>query len=321
MNPGPLRPPCFLCRATEPEIHQSLTVEEILTVWRLAGLEFDADIFGKLATVGSIHLYRCRKCAFKFYDPALAGSDRFYRELQDLIPGYYSPSRPENERNAHFAGKHGFRTILDIGCGTGSALDAAREQGLQTYGIELNPNAAAETRSLGHTVFSVLIHELDSQWTGRFDMISLNQVLEHVPDPVALVTDCVRLLSARGVIAIAVPSSTGILRWHPWMALNWPPHHLSRWRRQDFVTLADRCQLHVLKSGGNPLLGSELEETLLANHRHCLALGKSSTEMTPSFIRGISFCYRKAGLKFLFRAQGHSIYCFLKPSPDYPPSD
>jgi SAM-dependent methyltransferase len=311
MNLSAQRPCCFLCRATAPEIYQTLTSEEIRVVWRLVELELDDEIFDNPAVLGDVHLYRCRKCGFQFFDPALAGNDRFYRELQDLVPGYYSPTRPENDRNARFAREHGFRSILDIGCGTGFALDAAREQGLQTYGVELNPNAAAETRARGHTVFSVLVHELDSQWNGQFDMISLNQVLEHVPDPVALVKDCLRLLSARGVIAIAVPGSTGVLRWHPWGAFNWPPHHLSRWRRKDFFTLAERHQLTVERVGGDQLFGGALHDILLANYRNCLALGKPVSGLNPALIRWISFCYRKAGLKYLFRGQGHSIFCFL----------
>jgi SAM-dependent methyltransferase len=311
MNSASARPPCLLCRASEPAIQQTLAHNEIVTVWRLVGLKFDSEIFGNLATIGEVHLYRCRECGFQFYDPALAGGDRFYRELQNLVPGYYSPTRPENERNAQFARAHDLRTILDIGCGTGFALDAARKHGLQTYGIELNPHAAAETRSRGHTVFTVLVQGLEPRWNGYFDMITLNQLLEHVPDPVGLVRDCVRLLSKGGVIAIAVPSSTGVVGWHPWMALNWPPHHLSRWRRRDFVTLADRCSLAVVKSGGNQLLGTELEETLLDNRRLCLALGKPAGP-NQVLIKWITFCYRKAGLKYLFRGQGHSIFCFLE---------
>jgi SAM-dependent methyltransferase len=303
---------CFLCCSTDAEIRQTLALEEILTVWQLAGVQFSSAALGNLPALGEVHLYRCRECGFQFFDPQLAGNDRFYGEIHAQMPGYYSPARPENERNARFAQARGFRTILDVGCGTGFALDVARSHGLQTFGIELTSSAAEEARSRGHTVFSVLLHELDSDWESRFDLISLNQLLEHVPDPVALVKDCIRLLSPRGVIAIAVPSAEGVLRWHPWLAANWPPHHLSRWRRKDFCKLSERCELEIVKSGGNQLLGNELEGNLLANREHFLALHKTYHGPSPTIIKLRGFFYRKTGMKYVFRSQGHSIFCYLE---------
>jgi SAM-dependent methyltransferase len=307
-----LTPACFLCRSQDAEILETLSLEQLLKIWGLVGMRFANESLGGLHGVENLHLFRCQKCGFQFFDPKLAGNEHFYSDLHAQMPGYYSPARPENERNARFAQERGFRNILDVGCGTGFALDAARALGLQTFGIELNPGAAEEARSRGHTVFSCLLQDLDSRWYAAFDLISLNQLLEHVPDPVILVKDCVRLLSPKGVIAIAAPNSEGILRFHPWMALNWPPHHLSRWRRRDFHRLSEKCELKVVKSGGNQLLGSEIEETLLANREHCLALGKGCRGPSAAIIKLLSFVYRKTGMKYLFRSQGHSIFCFLK---------
>jgi len=305
-------PKCFLGCASQSRVVQTLTREELLTVWRLTGVAFSYEALGKLITVAQVHLYACSGCGFEFFDPRLAGGDQFYSELHKKLPGYYAPARPENERNARFAQEHKFGTILDLGCGTGLALDVARKRGLETFGLEFNHSAAEEARSRGHTVFAIPIQELDSRWDGYFDLISLNQLLEHVPDPISLIKNCIRLLSPRGVIAIAVPGAEGVLRWHPWMALNWPPHHVSRWRRKDLQLLSERCGLTVARSGGNQLLGSELEETLFANRSHWLALGKMYRGPNPAVIKILGFLYRKTGMKYIFRSQGHSIFSFLK---------
>jgi SAM-dependent methyltransferase len=305
-------PKCFLGCSSQSRIVLTLTREELLTVWRLTGVAFSYEALGKLITVAQVHLYACSGCGFEFFDPRLAGGDQFYSELHTKLPGYYAPARPENERNARFAQEHEFRTILDIGCGTGLALDVARQRGLETFGVEFNRGAAEEARSRGHTVFTIPIQELDSRWEGHFDLISLNQLLEHVPDPISLIKNCIRLLSPRGVIAIAVPGAEGVLRGHPWMALNWPPHHVSRWRRKDLRMLSERCGLIVVRSGGDQLLGSELEGILLANRVHCLALRKTYWGPSPVIIRLLSFLYRKTGMKHVFRSQGHSIFCFLR---------
>ncbi len=198
--------------------------------------------------------------------------------------------------------QHGSRTILDIGCGSGLALDAAKRAGLETFGIELSATAAAAVRG-GHTIFPVLLENLDSAWEGKFDLISLNQVLEYVPDPVALVRRCTRFLSPRGALAIAVPGRETILRLHPWLETNWPPHHLSRWRKQDFQLLAQR-------TGTDRLLGSTIQSFLLEQRQRCYVLGKPYRGLPSTGIRVVAQVYRKTGLKYLVH-RGQSIYCFL----------
>jgi SAM-dependent methyltransferase len=152
---------------------------------------------------------------------------------------------------------------------------------------------------------------MDPVWQGRFDLITLNQLLEHVPDPVGLVGQCVRFLSPRGAIAIAVPGASGILRFNPWLQANWPPHHISRWRIKDFHQLAGRAGLRVVEAGGNQLLGSEVQINLLVNRDLCLALQKPYRGLPPLAIKALCLLYRKAGLKYLFKSHGHSIFCYL----------
>ena len=258
-----------------------------------------------------IHLYECRECGFQFFNPKLAGDGEFYEHVQAQGTGYYAPNRPENERNVGFAIEHGYQSILDVGCGIGFALDAAKRAGLKTYGVELNPTAAAAAAERGHTIFPVLLENLAPEWEGKFDLISLNQVLEHVPDPVSIVRQCVRFLSPNGVVAIAVPSASGVLRFDPWLPANWPPHHVSRWKIRNFHTLAEETHLRVVKTGGNQLLGSEFQNILLENYRLCRTLQKPYRGLPPFLIKWLGFIYRKTGMKYIFKSQGHSIYCYL----------
>jgi len=258
-----------------------------------------------------IHLYECRKCGFQFFNPKLAGDAKFYEHIHAHGTGYYAPNRPENERNASFAVEHGYQSILDVGCGVGFALDAARRVGLETYGMEMSRTALAAATERGHTVFPVLLENLAPEWKGKFDMISLNQVLEHVPDPVDVIRQCVQFLSPRGTVAVAVPGATGVLRFTPWLPANWPPHHVSRWRIKDFNTLAEKTNLQVLKTGGNQLLGTELQEILLGHSGYCRTLRKPYRGLPPALIKALGFIYRKTGMKYIFRSQGHSIFCYL----------
>ena len=94
-------------------------------IWGLVGMRFANESLGGLDGVENLHLFRCQKCGFQFFDPKLAGNEHFYSALHAQMPGYYSPARPENERNARFGQERGFRNILDVGCGTGFARAGA----------------------------------------------------------------------------------------------------------------------------------------------------------------------------------------------------
>ena len=304
-------PACLLCGSNNIFIRHSLSAENIIACWLQDGRPLPPFSVQNLREEGMIHLYECRKCGFQFFDPKLAGGEEFYDGLHANRSDYYAPDRPENERNTRFAIEHGYKSILDVGCGVGFALDTAKRAGLSTYGIEMSRSALATASEKGHTVFPVLLENLAPEWEGKFDLISLNQVLEHVPDPAGLVRQCVRFLSTRGAIAIAVPSATGVLRFSPWLPANWPPHHISRWRIRDFATLAEKTNLRAAKSGGNQLLGGELESVLLGHRRECQTLQKPYRGLPAPLIKLLGFTYRKTGMKYIFKSQGHSIYCYL----------
>ena len=102
--------------------------------------------------------------------------------------------------------------ILDIGTAGGSFLHVAKQAGWEVHGLELNKwlcNWAKEHYDLdiqSGTLFEQ--HYPDN----TFDVITLWDVLEHVPDPSAILQECNRILKEGGVIALNVPDSAS------WMA-------------------------------------------------------------------------------------------------------
>lgn len=111
--------------------------------------------------------------------------------------------------------------LLDIGCGDGSFLVAARECGWQIQGTEFNPH---EARQRGLDVFTD-IGEIPS--TSRFDCITLWHSLEHLRDPLGTLKSVRSRLSPNGVLLIAVPDIDGIqakLFGRRWFHLDVPRH-------------------------------------------------------------------------------------------------
>lgn len=74
------------------------------------------------------------------------------------------------------------RTIMDVGCGTGSFLDLARQSGLDTAGVEPAGRAAEASARKGHRVFRQSIQEPLPQ-QNCFDIAVMWDVLEHLSNP------------------------------------------------------------------------------------------------------------------------------------------
>jgi SAM-dependent methyltransferase len=106
----------------------------------------------------------------------------------------------------------GGRSLLDLGAHVGRFVHAAAEDGWTAEGVELNPRTAAfAARRTG-----AVIHRMNAQAladTGRrYDAVTLLDVLEHIPDPVALLSTAASLVRPAGWIAVKVPCGAAQLR-------------------------------------------------------------------------------------------------------------
>ena len=106
----------------------------------------------------------------------------------------------------------GARRLLDVGAHAGRFMSLAQSRGWTVEGIELNPRTAAcAARRTGAPV-----HQVNAQTLGaegrRYSAVTLTDVLEHIPDPVTLLTTVAPLVEPGGLIAVKVPSGPG--QWH-----------------------------------------------------------------------------------------------------------
>lgn len=92
--------------------------------------------------------------------------------------------------------------ILDIGAGTGEFLSVAKQNGWETTGVE--PSDKAKQIAINKGVsFVEAIAQLEDR---SFDVITMWQVLEHVPDLDLQIKELKRLLKPTGSLIIAVPN-------------------------------------------------------------------------------------------------------------------
>ncbi len=104
----------------------------------------------------------------------------------------------------------GTGSLLDVGCGEGFVMDWFAKAGWSVQGIDhsragleaMNPHMLpfAEIGDL----FEILEHRIGQH--SCYDVVWLSNVLEHVPDPVSLLTSLRRLVARTGVLVVTVPN-------------------------------------------------------------------------------------------------------------------
>lgn len=303
---------CRVCQHPISREAARLTGQELRALWKVLGHEFSTQAWGTITPEYVVSMRECEKCGFIFFNPALAGNEAFYRELQSA--GYYTEIRPEFVRAVRFAQRRRLHKVLDVGCGSGAFLNLAARAGCITFGIELNRAAGEEARAHGHQVFDCLLRQVDlARVIGPMDLVTLFQVLEHVPDPVGFLAQTSALLRPGGCLVVAVPSRHGVYRLNPYDPHQWPPHHLSQWRLVEFKSLARAAQLKLLESGGDVLFGSDIEQRWKLHNRLAPALGRVGRPGGAWLPKVLSLLYRRTGMRFIFPRWGSSIYaCFQK---------
>jgi SAM-dependent methyltransferase len=137
------------------------------------------------------------------------------------------------------------RSVLDIGCATGSYLVHAQRRGWAVAGAELSEYA----RDVASKRLGVPVHgALDQLPAGvRYPLVTLHHVLEHIPGPLAFLRDQVRPRVGRRLL-LEVPNFEALAsRVHGprWRDLR-PDQHLHHFTRKTLPPLVEQAGFRVL---------------------------------------------------------------------------
>ncbi len=138
--------------------------------------------------------------------------------------------------------------VLDVGCGAGVSLLEAQILGGQAYGIETDRNIKPLADALGMTMHFGNLHDRPFADV-RFDLIIMNQVIEHVPDPDRALVALRDRLHGSGRLVLVFPNQSALsrrltgARW-----INWHiPFHLHHYDAAHIRLLAQRCGYDVVR--------------------------------------------------------------------------
>jgi SAM-dependent methyltransferase len=204
-------------------------------------------------------------------------------------------ARRLTEITAAFSRYRQTNRLLDVGCGAGSLLQAAHDNGWDAQGIDVSASAVSYVRNLGFEVFHGELSEAQLA-NGQFDVITAVEILEHLFDPVATVNEIRRLLRPGGLFWLTTPNCRSLAA--RLMGLGWrvvsPPEHLQLFSAEGLRTLLFRAgftEVQLKTSGGNPLelfgalkkrekavqTPQENFDSVARNYRLNEAMSKSST--------------------------------------------
>lgn len=108
---------------------------------------------------------------------------------------------------------HGAR-VLDVGCGGGLLSEAMARAGAEVTGIDLAPELLKVARLHGLESGVKVdyrqqsVEDLAQQAPATFDAITCMEMLEHVPDPAAILTACAALLKPGGKLFVSTLNRT-----------------------------------------------------------------------------------------------------------------
>jgi len=213
----------------------------------------------RYAFPGRFRIVRCEQCQHSFLP---ANSDKSVSE--QIYTDYYPRASFDLKQFHAKAFPGGFSSwlngdacvaakwvparvrVLDIGCGFGEALAYHQTKGCEAYGVELDENVRKAAEKFH---FKVHIGPFDpnNYPPGMFEYVTLQQVIEHVADPVATLQGIEQVLRSGGYAVISTPNASGWgarvfgRRWINWHV----PYHRHFFSLKSMALVAQAAGLQV----------------------------------------------------------------------------
>ena len=217
------------------------------------------------ATSSQVYFFvKCEQCNHIYLNPRPQ-----IGEIAKLYPSSYSTYDPKNaKRNSIFSFVKDFvlnnrlklvlakipddGVILDIGCGDLSLLKGIRKysKNAKLVGLDwkFGPGLERSAHEFGIETITGTIETVELP-NSHFDVILMNQLIEHVWDIDGVLLKCKTILKPGGVLSIETPNANGwdrkFFRGGAWGGYYWP-RHLNIFSTSGLVTIVKRADFEVV---------------------------------------------------------------------------
>ena len=223
-------------------------------------VQFEYDLYDdRYGYPSKYQLYKCRFCNHQFLKNEFSPED-----LIDLYSKYYPRSQFKVERYRPHEHKEGVKAwfdgvyssafrwvprnvrILDIGCGFCETIGYHQNRGCEAYGVEADENAR-RVADRYHFNVKIGLFDPNDYEPSFFDYVTLDQVIEHVLDPIQTLNGIARILKPGGKVILSTPNAKGwgskIFR-ELW--INWHiPYHLQFFSKSSIKIAANMAGLDL----------------------------------------------------------------------------
>lgn len=203
-----------------------------------------------------IQYFKCLNCTLRYCRQIPVNTSDVYSSEE------YLPSTLEDMKNSRYKKERfGFERVeiiksvagdvkglklLDIGCGTGWFLEAAKESGFEIYGQDIGKELSKWTgEKLGAKIWSCDIGLISDEF--QMDIITMFDVIEHVEKPLDFLLKAKRLLKKGGKILIFTPNfdslAVEVMKQHS--NIVWPGVHLLGFTRKSIESLAQNAGMRI----------------------------------------------------------------------------
>ena len=211
---------------------------------------------------GFVHK-RCAHCATLYCSPRPPDRllERYYRDYQaakmwtELLLKADAQRKalqyaPRVQQIVSVMKKSGLRRAslaVDFGAGTGAFLICLKKTGFfkEVMAMDNSPECLSACQKSGLKCFSGRIEDIGG---GTLDLVSTNDVIEHMYEPLSLLKACFRALKPGGFISIATPNGEGfdfkILKDKTGNIT--PPEHLNYFNPGSLSLVLKRCGFKVV---------------------------------------------------------------------------
>lgn len=156
-------------------------------------------------------IIECLDCGFKHLYPY---------PTQEELTHFYTHFYDKNMKRYNMVEKYEIivnnfnvrKRVLDIGCFDGQFLKIFKEHGWEVMGIEPAAQANQFADALGINIINDTFENINNETLGKFGVINLQFVLEHVIDPISVCKRVFDILEPGGICCIEVPNDFNIFQ-------------------------------------------------------------------------------------------------------------
>jgi 2-polyprenyl-3-methyl-5-hydroxy-6-metoxy-1,4-benzoquinol methylase len=231
-----------------------------------------ADAFQVLSTIGDWKIGKCSQCGLVYLNPApffepdnefsaMSKGFQYTRYMhEEISPRIFAHEtgqlRRQEEQIGRLTGKKfSLLRYLEVGCGSGASVRAAKDLGWKATGIDIDPELIA-TGVKQHgadlrctPLLSAGLHE------ESYDFIRLRDVIEHLPNPYESLQKIHSLLRPEGIALVVAPNEGALMNRlrrvaglkRKEIAYGEPPHHIHGFTPATLKLILERAEFRILE--------------------------------------------------------------------------